>query len=82
MQKLLLEINLMLYIMNYTTKLKDLVASLALLIVAANCTESKKGHTTSAQVLHNSSPSPYLSQPLVSHIYTADPSAHVFEGRF
>ena len=23
----------------------------------------------------------YLSQPLVSHIYTADPSAHVFEGR-
>lgn len=24
----------------------------------------------------------YLSQPLVSHIYTADPSAHVFNGRF
>ena len=23
----------------------------------------------------------YLSQPLVSHIYTADPSAHVFKGR-
>ena len=23
----------------------------------------------------------YLSQPLVSHIYTADPSAHVFDGR-
>jgi hypothetical protein len=23
----------------------------------------------------------YLSQPLVSHIYTADPSAHVFGGR-
>ncbi len=23
----------------------------------------------------------YLSQPLVSHMYTADPSAHVFEGR-
>src|SRR5882762_5365605 len=23
----------------------------------------------------------YLSQPLVSHIYTADPSAHVFNGR-
>ena len=22
-----------------------------------------------------------LSQPLVRHIYTADPSAHVFEGR-
>src|SRR5262245_28854519 len=23
----------------------------------------------------------FLSQPLVSHIYTADPSAHVFNGR-
>src|SRR5215208_343734 len=23
----------------------------------------------------------YISQPLVSHIYTADPSAHVFNGR-
>ena len=23
----------------------------------------------------------YLSQPLVKHIYTADPSAHVFEGK-
>ena len=22
-----------------------------------------------------------ISQPLVTHIYTADPSAHVFEGR-
>ena len=26
-------------------------------------------------------PKRYLSQPLVSHIYTADPSAHVFNGR-
>src|SRR3954452_7300669 len=25
--------------------------------------------------------SKYVSQPLVSHIYTADPSAHVFNGR-
>ena len=26
-------------------------------------------------------PAKFLTQPLVSHIYTADPSAHVFEGR-
>jgi hypothetical protein len=68
--------------MKYTGKLKDLAASLAVLIVAATCTETKKGHTTSAQVLNNSAFSPYISQPLVTHIYTADPSAHVFKGRF
>ena len=28
-----------------------------------------------------SDPSKFLTQPLVSHIYTADPSAHVFKGR-
>ena len=28
-----------------------------------------------------SAPKKYLSQPLVTHIYTADPSAHVFDGR-
>jgi hypothetical protein len=26
-------------------------------------------------------PAKFLTQPLVSHIYTADPSAHVFRGR-
>jgi hypothetical protein len=33
--------------------------------------------------LQNAKPDPakFLTQPLVSHIYTADPSAHVFKGR-
>jgi hypothetical protein len=42
-------------------------------------TENKEqaGTDTTQQV----SKKEYLSQPLVSHIYTADPSAHVFNGR-
>jgi len=35
-------------------------------------------HVDSASVF---APKKYLSQPLVTHIYTADPSAHVFDGR-
>lgn len=34
-----------------------------------------------AETKADSTTKKYLSQPLVSHIYTADPSAHVFNGR-
>lgn len=40
-------------------------------------TANEKGDSTSAAKKDTS----YLSQPLVSHIYTADPSAHVFNNR-
>lgn len=54
--------------------------SLPLLIAcsndAANTTGSEKNDTTGS-----GSEKKYLSEPLVSHIYTADPSAHVFNGR-
>ena len=40
--------------------------------------EAKSERTTEAK---SETRKEYLSQPLVSHIYTADPSAHVFNGR-
>jgi hypothetical protein len=41
---------------------------------------SKTSESTSADNAENKAKE-YFSQPLVSHIYTADPSAHVFNGR-
>ncbi|HET6767379.1 MAG TPA: glycoside hydrolase family 43 protein [Chitinophagaceae bacterium] len=41
-------------------------------------TETKSEPTTEAK---SENKNEYLSQPLVSHIYTADPSAHVFNNR-
>src|SRR5688500_6021382 len=34
-----------------------------------------------ARTIASQADSKYISQPLVTHIYTADPSAHVFNGR-
>lgn len=53
-----------------------------LLLAAAACNNSDKQQTDntitkSADTLN----SKYISQPLVNHIYTADPSAHVFNDR-
>lgn len=43
---------------------------------------SNTPHTQTAQTTNtDSGGKQYLAQPLVSHIYTADPSAHVFNGR-
>ncbi|MBW8687390.1 glycoside hydrolase family 43 protein [Chitinophaga rhizophila] len=42
---------------------------------------SKAADSTQTTVSADSSGKKYLSQPLVSHIHTADPSAHVFNGR-
>jgi hypothetical protein len=44
--------------------------------------ESKENkEQTAADTTNQQTKKEYLSQPLVSHIYTADPSAHVFNGR-
>jgi hypothetical protein len=42
---------------------------------------AKASAADSSQVKTGIDNNKYLSQPLVSHIYTADPSAHVFNGR-
>jgi len=53
------------------------------LTAAAGCGQT--GEQTSIPARDTTAPAKeqkhYLSQPLVSHIYTADPSAHVFNGR-
>jgi beta-xylosidase len=43
--------------------------------------ETKASGSTPVEKKDSSSTKEYLSQPLVKHIYTADPSAHVFNGR-
>lgn len=52
-------------------------------IIALGCNQAEQSNTASAatETKTDSSAKKYLSQPLVSHIYTADPSAHVFNGR-
>lgn len=48
---------------------------------AGNTGSSKTDSTTASHDSTAAAPKRYLSQPLVSNIYTADPSAHVFNGR-
>jgi len=52
-------------------------------LLAYSCNESgNKGSTAPAKTDSVVvKPKQYLSQPLVTHIYTADPSAHLFNGR-
>lgn len=51
------------------------------LLLACN-NESDSAKEESVQDTSSAAPAKkYLSEPLVSHIYTADPSAHVFNGR-
>ena len=54
------------------------LAGLAALTVLAGCQTSR--HTTHPDTAPPSS-SRFLNEPLVTHRYTADPSAHVFDGR-
>ncbi|PRY49195.1 glycosyl hydrolase family 43 [Arcticibacter pallidicorallinus] len=49
-------------------------------LVAAGC-QNGGGKNAGKQEVSSVDTSRYLSQPLVSHMYTADPSAHVFDGR-
>ncbi|HYH15200.1 MAG TPA: glycoside hydrolase family 43 protein [Flavisolibacter sp.] len=58
---------------------------LTAVVIAAlsSCSSSKISQTTTPPETESKSTNgkTYLSQPLVSHIYVADPSAHVFNGR-
>lgn len=61
--------------MNLTKTTATILACIAL-----GCNENT-GESSNQQTKADSTGKKYLSQPLVSHIYTADPSAHVFNGR-
>lgn len=64
-------------------KLTIIPAAVAAALALAACNDS--GHeepgSEAVKTADSAAGSKYLSQPLVSHIYTADPSAHVFNGR-
>src|SRR5207237_8963515 len=62
--------------MNHINK-KSFPAIAIALIIVCSCHQSSKNIKSS----ETTSGKQYLSQPLVTHIYTADPSAHVFNGR-
>lgn len=57
-------------------KITLLLASV--LIATASCTNKKSEKETNEK---GASTSKYLNEPLVEHIFTADPSAHVFKGK-
>ena len=49
--------------------------------IFSSCNDSTNESSNSNADSTTAKKKEYLSQPLVSHIYTADPSAHVFNGR-
>lgn len=54
----------------------------AVLVLTAGCSNNKKSSEKSTETTDTSvTESKFLNEPLVEHIYTADPSAHVFEGK-
>lgn len=64
--------------------MKSTLRLLSIIIASsfASCNnESKENKEQAADTTTQQAKKEYLSQPLVSHIYTADPSAHVFNGR-
>ena len=63
--------------MNFKT-LSLLTASTLIIGCNSETSETNSAPTTETKA---DAKKEYLSQPLVSHIYTADPSAHVFNGR-
>jgi hypothetical protein len=56
-------------------------AIFAFTVASCGQAESSKATETSDTEKATEAKKEYLNQPLVSHIYTADPSAHVFNGR-
>ena len=57
-------------------------AAFSMLLLSCNQSESSTANEAAkTDSTSSADTSKYLSQPLVSHIYTADPSAHVFNGR-
>lgn len=63
--------------MNLKIILTPLILASGVLLLSS-CSEKT---STSEEVENQEGVSNYLSKPLVSHIYTADPSAHVFNGK-
>src|SRR4051794_15691983 len=58
------------------------IVAAAAIISCNNNSESKENKTdTTATATATEKKKEYLSQPLVTNIYTADPSAHVFNGK-
>ncbi len=54
----------------------------AILVIAAGCSNNKKSTEKSAKTTDTTvTESKFLNEPLMEHIFTADPSAHVFEGK-
>lgn len=64
--------------MNNFKKLSGLALMMAMAATSACQQNTKKPATETGDTTKNSK---YLSQPLISNIYTADPSAHVFNGK-
>jgi len=65
-------------------KLKEIFSTVTAIVFSVACgnnAENKTPQQDSAVTTAAQTKKEYLSQPLVSHIYTADPSAHVFDGR-
>jgi len=58
-----------------------LISLFALLVMSCNNSNQSETKENSEQEQKPEQKKEYLSQPLVSHIYTADPSAHVFNDR-
>lgn len=65
-------------------KIKVIFTAVIFIIISASCnnsTENKTNGNDSLAVTGVEKKKEYLSQPLITSIYTADPSAHVFNGR-
>lgn len=60
------------------TNLKLLSLVVATGVATASCQQNSQTTTEKADTTKSSK---FLSPPLVSHVFTADPSAHVFEGK-
>lgn len=61
---------------------KTTILLLAVLAFAASCSNNKKSSEKSVETADTAvTESKFLNEPLVEHIFTADPSAHVFEGK-
>lgn len=56
------------------------IFTIAIAVIVCSCHHSSKLNKTD-DALTTTAGKQYLSQPLVTHIYTADPSAHVFNNR-
>ena len=62
-------------------KSKLFLSVISTVAITACNNESKEAKSETTTETKPEQKKEYLSQPLVSHIYTADPSAHVFNGR-